>query len=112
MYYWGAYVFIFLAFVISPIWIYEDVKSRGMSTSSALKWAFAAFPLFIIVIPLWFCVRPKLGSEGAGMCPICKEILIRDPVCCPHCGHLVKEGVVDLSGVESFDDSEEDEGII
>jgi hypothetical protein len=105
----GAIIFFSVLSIIIPIWIFGNAKDRGKSNTEAFYWAIGGFFLQIIIIPIWFGVRPKIGSEGAGMCPTCKTILIRDPVCCPTCGHMFRDGVVDLSG--GLDEEEEQQNI-
>ena len=86
--------------MLPALWIYTNAKERGKDSRSALSWAFWTFFLGIIVIPLWFWIRPKGDSEGARLCPKCKEVLIRDPIYCPTCGLFLKDEVVDLTKME------------
>jgi hypothetical protein len=86
--------------IISPFFLFYDVRKRGRGTVEALLWAIGGFFFTIIVLPIWFWIRPKTADEGAGMCPICKELLIRSPKVCPHCGHILVGDVVDLSNID------------
>lgn len=97
---------IFVAIVIiTPFFLLYDTRKRGKGLVEACLWAIGGFLFTIIVLPVWFWVRPKTSDEGAGMCPKCKELLIREPAVCPNCGHVMGGGVVDLANMDSDDNN-------
>ena len=99
----SAGVIIFAIIIVTPFFLFYDTRKRGKSFGEGLLWAVGGFLFTIVVLPVWFWIRPKTADEGAGMCPKCKELLVRDPKVCPTCGHVLVGEVVELSMTESED---------
>jgi len=49
---------LFMAAVVG-MWVVSDARSRGKDSIAAILWGIGAMLLMIVVLPLWFVLRPK-----------------------------------------------------
>ena len=94
------YIYLFFPLILNVgimIWIFIDAKKREYETDYAFLWVLGRLWFGPIALGVWIVVRPKFVSESAKLCPSCREWYEKDPALCPHCGHILKEGIVDIS---------------
>ena len=90
----------YMLLIIVCFWIFIDAIKRGEGKFKALLWAVGSYFLFFIVIPVWIWKRPNFYVKSKSFCPKCHETYKGKPVCCPHCGYMFSEEVVELSTSE------------
>jgi hypothetical protein len=99
-------IFFLIPFIIAIlfcIWIYKDAEKRG---KSGAVWVlllivasiFGSFIGFLIVIIVWFLIRPPIGSvpqqaapSSDRRCPNCGRVIPMDAKVCPYCGKKFEE---------------------
>lgn len=81
----------FIISIIASIWVYNDAKKRGKSSSSAFWWALGTLLIWIIFLPIWLIKRPKSEDEivyvnTPKLCSHCGKYYEGNPIYCPNCG--------------------------
>ncbi len=85
--------------ILVAVWIYKDAEKRG---KSGILWVILlllasflfSFIGFIIVLIVWFAIRPPIGGEpnkqmgvsSGRICPACGRPIPMDAQVCPYCG--------------------------
>ncbi len=92
-----------LGIIIASIWIYFDARKRGENFIKSLLWSVGTLFLSVFVFPVWFWIRPNFMKEKENLCHECNEIYKGKPACCPTCGHVFLDGIVDQSNMD-FDE--------
>ncbi len=96
------------------LWVVNDARTRGVNAWSAFWWGFGTLMALIVVLPMWFILRPKLkngaqldssdasnnlfprvpipgvqdapSSTRSKICDHCGKFYIGQYAHCPHCG--------------------------
>lgn len=84
--------------ILVAIWIYKDAEKRGKSGAMwvillILASLLLSFIGFIIVLIVWFAIRPPIGGEpkkqlessSGRICPACGRPIPMDAQVCPYC---------------------------
>ena len=97
---WAPWVPFVIGFLMG-IWVFTDARKRGVTNGIAFLCFLGTTVLGVIALIVWFIVRPELIRESVTACPKCRGFYHGSPVVCPNCGHILREGVIDLSSNES-----------
>ncbi len=95
--------------VLAGCWVYNDAKTRGHTTGSAMLWAAGTVALLIVFLPLYLIIgrkqqvrtKPELRDEKTidveatvveetVICPMCASKVQEDFKICPYCGYTLK----------------------
>lgn len=82
--------------VLAGIWVYNDAKTRGHTTGTALLWTAGTMALLIVFLPLYLMVgrrqpvvKPKRDNDERTI--DVEATVVEETICCPMCANKVKE---------------------
>nr|WP_092075038.1 zinc ribbon domain-containing protein [Dendrosporobacter quercicolus]NSL50003.1 zinc ribbon domain-containing protein [Dendrosporobacter quercicolus DSM 1736]SDN28283.1 hypothetical protein SAMN04488502_11651 [Dendrosporobacter quercicolus] len=96
--------------LLAGIWVYNDAKKRGHTTTMVLLWAAGTIAMLIVFLPLYLIlgrrqpvVKPQRDNaektidveatvvvEETVCCPMCASKVKTDYKLCPYCGHTMQ----------------------
>ena len=59
---------LFIAAIVG-MWVVSDARSRGKDAMAAIFWGIGAMMIMIVVLPMWFLLRPKTDISSTRSTP-------------------------------------------